>query len=89
MDVQNTPYDYASIMHYSRTAFSRNGLPTIETIHPNAVIGQREYMSAFDIQEIRSFYNWPTTGVTFAPTTLPPPVNNRMLICTCHAYDLL
>ena len=86
VDMLNTPYDYSSVMHYSRVAFSRNGLPTIETIQPNAVIGHTGNMSAIDIQRVRLFYNCPTTGVTFAPTTLAPLVNDGMFSRSHHAY---
>jgi hypothetical protein len=43
-------------MHYSRNAFSKNGLPTIVTKEPNAWIGQRNGLSAIDIAEIRKYY---------------------------------
>jgi len=49
-------YDYGSIMHYPRDAFSSNGLPTITTKQANVVIGQREKLSATDILEIRKYY---------------------------------
>jgi astacin (peptidase family M12A) len=35
-------------MHYPPTAFSRNGLPTIETLHGES-IGQRNSLSEGDI----------------------------------------
>jgi hypothetical protein len=49
------PYDYASIMHYPRTAFSMDGG---ETILPKngADIGQREALSEGDIATIRLLY---------------------------------
>jgi hypothetical protein len=38
------PYDYESIMHYSGTTFSVNGLNTIDTLDPKyqSVIGQKQ-----------------------------------------------
>ena len=49
-------YDYGSIMHYPSTAFSSNGLPTIETIPAGIAIGQRTALSAGDIGGVRSMY---------------------------------
>ena len=43
------PYDYGSIMHYPRTAFSVDGSETITPTDPSAVIGQRNGLSAGDI----------------------------------------
>ncbi len=48
-------YDYGSIMHYGRFAFSKNGLPTIVPKGGNA-IGQRSGMSNFDIAGIEELY---------------------------------
>jgi hypothetical protein len=43
-------YDYGSIMHYPRNAFSRDGSDTITPINPaSASIGQRTALSAGDI----------------------------------------
>jgi Astacin (Peptidase family M12A) len=48
-------YDFGSIMHYPRTAFSRNGQPTIEPLGGQA-IGQRTGLSHGDIAAIRAIY---------------------------------
>uniref|UniRef100_A0A8C1QI96 Metalloendopeptidase n=1 Tax=Cyprinus carpio TaxID=7962 RepID=A0A8C1QI96_CYPCA len=55
---QNTPYDYGSIMHYERTAFSiQPGLETITPIPDRRVeIGQRQGMSNIDILRINKLY---------------------------------
>jgi hypothetical protein len=50
------PYDYGSIMHMPRTAFSVNGEPTIEPLDPNVQIGQRNALSPSDIALINSLY---------------------------------
>lgn len=65
-------YDYNSIMHYSGTAFSANGLPTIVTIPVGIPIGQRSSLSTGDIEAIRKLY--PSTSVpgpTEPPSTQP------------------
>ncbi|KAK2872786.1 hypothetical protein Q8A67_022683 [Cirrhinus molitorella] len=54
----NTPYDYNSIMHYGRTAFTiQYGKETITSIPNSSVqIGQRQEMSNIDIQKINKLY---------------------------------
>lgn len=50
-------YDYESIMHYSVTAFSKNGKPTIQPLKPGGEkIGQRNGLSAGDIAGVRAMY---------------------------------
>lgn len=49
-------YDYASIMHYPRNAFSVNGQDTIVPVQAGATIGQRTSLSASDIAAIRAIY---------------------------------
>lgn len=51
-------YDYGSVMHYSRTAFSTDGSDTIVALRPlnGAVMGQRLEMSASDILRINRHY---------------------------------
>ncbi|XP_066936471.1 zinc metalloproteinase nas-14-like [Clytia hemisphaerica] len=65
----NTPYDYGSVMHYGKTAFTVNGLDTITTKN-GELIGQRNGMSSIDIDELNAVYECsPTTTTTEAPTT--------------------
>ncbi|KAK2819479.1 hypothetical protein Q7C36_021125 [Tachysurus vachellii] len=53
----NTSYDYSSVMHYGRTAFSINDLDTITPIpDPSVEIGQRTELSAIDILRINKLY---------------------------------
>jgi Astacin (Peptidase family M12A) len=60
-------YDYASIMHYSRKAFSKNGNDTIIT-KGGANIGQREGLSPLDKAALAQLYSG-------APMTTPPGTN--------------
>lgn len=53
---RTTVYDYNSVMHYSGTAFSRNGQPTIVPKNKAARIGQRAALSPLDIQGIKLLY---------------------------------
>lgn len=66
-----TDYDFASVMHYSPSAFSRNGLPTIVP-HPEfagmgTTMGSR-VLSPSDVTEILAMY----TGVCSRPTDPVP-----------------
>ncbi|KAJ0060552.1 hypothetical protein NL108_016016 [Boleophthalmus pectinirostris] len=55
---QGTPYDYGSIMHYGRTAFSNNGRDTITPLSNTQVyIGQRQALSPWDIKRINMLYS--------------------------------
>jgi len=47
-------YDYGSIMHYPRNAFSVDGSDTITPVDPAAVIGQRTALSAGDVAAANS-----------------------------------
>ena len=48
-------YDFGSIMHYPAGAFSRNNLPTIETLNGEP-IGQRNGLSDGDVQAVDFMY---------------------------------
>lgn len=49
-------YDYASIMHYPKNAFSNDGRPTIETPPGAPEIGQRVGLSEGDIKAVKLLY---------------------------------
>ncbi|KAG7275704.1 hypothetical protein CRUP_011331 [Coryphaenoides rupestris] len=54
----NTAYDYSSVMHYGRYAFSGDGGPTIiPKPDPYIPIGQREGPSILDLHKINTLYN--------------------------------
>lgn len=59
-----TPYDFASLMHYASTGFSREGDQTLETIPPGIAIGQRVGYSVADLEGIRRLYGTPPLQVT-------------------------
>ncbi len=65
------PYDYGSIMHYPRKAFSINGQDTIVPTDPNAQIGQRNGLSQGDINAANSIC------VPRPPGTVPPQTFTR------------
>ncbi|XP_041647721.1 meprin A subunit beta [Cheilinus undulatus] len=53
------PYDYGSVMHYSKTSFNVGSKPTIVTKIPKFmdVIGQRMGFSASDLTKLNRLYN--------------------------------
>ena len=73
VDTLNTSYDYGSVMHYPRDAFSANGNFTIIPKNPTATIGQRITLSSIDVIEVQRFYE--CEGLT-ATKTLRVTDNN-------------
>ena len=54
----NTKYDFHSVMHYPKYAFSKNGDATIiarDTRFAH-IMGQREYLSSGDAERINNMY---------------------------------
>lgn len=49
-------YDYESIMHYSRTAFTKNGNDTIEPLQNVTVLGQRKGFTEKDLIKLNKMY---------------------------------
>ncbi|XP_058990350.1 astacin-like metalloendopeptidase [Mustela lutreola] len=57
------PYDYSSVLHYGRFAFSRRGLPTITPLWaPSVQIGQRWNLSTSDITRVLRLYDCNPSG---------------------------
>ncbi|CRK99150.1 CLUMA_CG012504, isoform A [Clunio marinus] len=52
-----TSYDYESIMHYSRKAFSKNGNDTIIPLRNVTQLGQRDKFSLNDVYKLNRMYN--------------------------------
>ncbi|CAH0722479.1 unnamed protein product, partial [Brenthis ino] len=52
----DVPYDYGSVMHYPKTAFSKNGNKTIIPLQENVTIGQRHGLSENDILKLNKMY---------------------------------
>jgi len=79
------PYNYESVMHYSKTAFTKNGEITMETIDPDMQdrIGQAETGVDTDYEKVRRIYQ--CTG-TYPPMPRPvypppPPCEDKMTYC--------
>jgi len=56
-------YDYSSVMHYGRTAFSATGRDTIIPKDPNARIGNRDGLSPLDKAALAQLYS--TASIPF------------------------
>ncbi|XP_033485488.1 low choriolytic enzyme-like [Epinephelus lanceolatus] len=55
-----TPYDFNSVMQYSKYAFSKNGKPTIVSKgNPKLNFGRATQMSANDIARVNALYSCP------------------------------
>ena len=64
-------YDLGSIMQYGPFFFTNQlGAPTIETVPPGIMFGQRDGLSAGDVDGVARFYTGPPTRTTI--TTNPP-----------------
>jgi hypothetical protein len=74
-------YDYGSIMHYPRTAFSKDGSETITPTDPNAQIGQRNALSAGDLAAVQAMY--PACGIT-KPHVTPKFIQDHWLKGILH-----
>ncbi|XP_078540687.1 embryonic protein UVS.2-like [Lissotriton helveticus] len=73
------PYDYASVMHYGRYAYSnKRGQPSmVPKPDPNVPIGQRIGLSTLDVSKINTLYqcNLCNTLLTGPTGTLMSPIN--------------
>ena len=54
-DLQNSTYDFNSVMHYRASAFSNNGKDTITTKNGES-IGYRNSLSDLDVKDINDLY---------------------------------
>ncbi|XP_055372804.1 zinc metalloproteinase nas-14 [Condylostylus longicornis] len=65
-------YDYDSIMHYGRKAFSKNGEPTIVALKNGVKIGQRKKLSTKDVIKLQRMYERECKLTESTTTTTTP-----------------
>ena len=84
-------YDYGSIMHYPRNAFSIDGTDTITPINPaSAQIGQRNALSAGDIAAVNTIYTCSQGICSPGPfIACPSPVITCAAGPTCKSAPLV
>ncbi|KAL8617482.1 hypothetical protein ACOMHN_048120 [Nucella lapillus] len=87
------PYDYLSIMHYGKSAFSANGEVTIETIDKKYqdLIGNRRGLSFRDIKSANALYNCkPLRGDCHLEDTDCPGEGfvSKDCVCWCPTHDV-
>nr|XP_049698697.1 seminal metalloprotease 1 isoform X1 [Helicoverpa armigera] len=59
-DNLDLPYEYASVMHYDRFAFSNNGRPTMLPVHEDyGLMGQLDHVTGWDWHRVNRHYNCP------------------------------
>jgi astacin len=79
-------YDYGSIMHYGRTAFSKNGLPTIVPKQSGVTIGQRNGLSAGDIAAVHAIYRTTHVNLTVSQVYATPHSKNAWAYLAGHGW---
>jgi len=73
IDYRGERYDYYSIMHYGKTAFSRNGRVTIQPKDSSVlnIIGNAKKLSDSDVRVVQKMYNCQATTTTTTTTRAP------------------
>jgi len=76
INMRGFPYDYRSIMHYGKTAFTSNGGVTIQTKDRNYIniIGKAKQLSLSDYGVVNQMYQCETKPITTTTTTKRPTI---------------
>ena len=81
--VQDLPYDFGSVMHYSPFSFTNSTQPTITMLNGSTAFGQRNGFSDLDVQGINKFYcgEFTLCGIIndYIPLFVARPILKRLL----------
>jgi len=79
------PYDYVSVMHYSKYAFSKNGQPTIQAIDdPSRTLGNNQGLTQIDVNKLNAMYTCDgSTSGTAATTSATDSTSGTTLAGSC------
>jgi len=80
------PYNYDSVMHYGKDAFSKNGEITLETLDPDMQdrIGNRDHGVDTDYEKVRRIYQCKGSYPSMPKPYVPPPAPCEDKITYCH-----
>ncbi|XP_077867604.1 zinc metalloproteinase nas-6-like [Saccoglossus kowalevskii] len=88
IDDLGSPYDYTSIMHYPKDAFSKNDGDTIIPKKNDAEIGQRNFPSEVDLYKINKLYNCGNPLLfPVKPYQLPPCPPSLCIVSVDHLQE--
>lgn len=84
-------YDFGSIMHYGLYAFSKDGSQTILPkvyVPPTTLVGQRQGLSAGDINTVRVMYGATPNSPGGNPGTVTPPLTTQNGLLVRYFADM-
>jgi len=89
VDSRGTPYDYLSIMQYSKTAFGKDQRVTMQTIDPyfTDLIGAGPGFSDIDVEQINKMYNCHKYNGVVNARKMTPDCYDKYGACEMWVWD--